>query len=345
MIEAGKKARLLEWLQRALELELATLPPYLVALMSIKRPANRVAADLIRSVAIEEMLHMALVANVINAIGGQPRIDRDAVPRFPLEMTFLGKAFEDRRFQIDLAPFSKTAVETFMKIELPRMPAPKVTALENGFEVPAPTIGEFYADIGALLEELDAAGDLFVGSRARQLEADYYWSGGGHIVAVHDIASARKALALVVNQGEAAWPPSPARFAESAGKQMKMGHYFRFSQIYHERHFAPGDDSRGHPSGAPIVVDYRAVHPIRANPKAEDYPAGSAEAALNHAFNRKYTAMLCQINEAFNGEPRSLYTAIMNGMHAVSSLARELMALPLDGHPGETGCPTFEWVQ
>ena len=37
-------------------------------------------------------------------------------------------------------------------------------------------------------------------------------------------------------------------------------------------------------------------------------------------------------------------TAIMNGMHAMSSLARELMALPLDDRPGENGCPTFEWA-
>lgn len=94
----SKKAELLEWLQVALELELATLPPYLVALMSIRRPANRVAADLIRGVAVEEMLHLVLVANVINSIGGEPRIDRGAVPSFPLQMTFKGTAFADRQF-------------------------------------------------------------------------------------------------------------------------------------------------------------------------------------------------------------------------------------------------------
>jgi hypothetical protein len=342
MSETDKKAQLLEWLQGALELELATLPPYLVALMSIRRPTNRIAADLIRGVAIEEMLHMALVANVINAVGGQPRIDRKAAPTFPLEMTFKGEAFEDRRFRIDLAPFSKAVVETFMKIELPHQPKFKPFAAK--IEVPALTIGEFYARIVALLDELDAAGGLFSGNRANQLEADYYWSGGGQIIAVHDLVSAKKALSLVIEQGEAAWPPSAERFAKVAGKRLQMGHYFRFGQIYHQRHYSSGDDPADPPSGAPIAVDYGAVHPIRVNARAIDYPAGSAAAALNDAFNREYTMMLKQVNEAFNGEPRSLYTAIMNGMHAVSTLARDLMALPLDNHPGEHGCPTFEWI-
>jgi hypothetical protein len=344
MSETDKKSLLLDWLQIALELELATLPPYLVALMSIKRPGNRVAADLIRGVAVEEMLHMALVANVINAVDGQPRIDRDTIPSFPLEMTFKGKAFKDRRFQIDLAPFSRSGIEIFMKIELPQRPPPFFKAFLEEIEIPALTIGEFYMGIVALIEELDAAGGLFTGDPARQLEADYYWSGGGQIIAVHDLASARQALSLVIEQGEAAWPPSAEDFAAVAGERLEMGHYFRVSQIYHEREYVAGDDPGGAPTGQPITVDYGAVYPIRVNAKSGDYPAGSAAAALNLAFNREYTLMLRQIEEGFNGEPRALYTAIMNGMHAVSTLARQLMALPLADHPGENGCPTFEWI-
>ena len=33
-------------------------------------------AAIIRSVVIEEMLHMALACNLLNAVGGQPEIDR-----------------------------------------------------------------------------------------------------------------------------------------------------------------------------------------------------------------------------------------------------------------------------
>src|SRR5665213_2756788 len=44
--------------QTAIELEHSTIPPYLVALYSIKDGTNQVATQIIRSVVIEEMLHM-----------------------------------------------------------------------------------------------------------------------------------------------------------------------------------------------------------------------------------------------------------------------------------------------
>jgi hypothetical protein len=67
----------LDWLkqglQAAIELELATLPPYLCGLCSIKSQ-ERPVFDLIESVALEEMLHMGLVCNMLMAIGGTPQI-------------------------------------------------------------------------------------------------------------------------------------------------------------------------------------------------------------------------------------------------------------------------------
>ena len=57
-------------LQWAIELEHTTLPPYLCALYSIKPGTNSEAVDVIASVFIEEMLHMTLAANVLNAVGG-----------------------------------------------------------------------------------------------------------------------------------------------------------------------------------------------------------------------------------------------------------------------------------
>ena len=62
-------------LQWAIELEHATIPPYLCALYSIKPGKNTDAAAAITSVFVEEMLHLTLAANVLNAIGGAPVID------------------------------------------------------------------------------------------------------------------------------------------------------------------------------------------------------------------------------------------------------------------------------
>ncbi|MBE9211043.1 hypothetical protein IQ244_32075 [Nostoc sp. LEGE 06077] len=75
----------MDWLKSslnaAIELELATLPPYLCAWWSIK-DLGASAAGLIRSILMEEMLHMGLVANMLTTIGGTPRIST-VLPSYP----------------------------------------------------------------------------------------------------------------------------------------------------------------------------------------------------------------------------------------------------------------------
>jgi len=339
---ADKTAKVKQWLQIAIELELATIPPYMIALLSIKLPTNREAADLIRSVMIEEMLHLALVANVLNAVGGTPRLDETAIPRYPLQMTFQGKAFEDRKFSINLEPFSKTSIATFMKIEQPEPPPVRV-AMADAIEVPAYTIGEFYREIISMLGELGQAvpGGLFTGERARQIHRDYYWSGGGEPVVVTDLASATQALNIVINQGEAAWPGAATGF----GDPLAMGHYYRFSEIFYGKRYRPEDNPAAPPKGDPIAVDFNAAFPVAINASSADYPKGSQLAKLNDAFNARYTGMMLLLNEAVNGTPKALYTAIMNGMHAMTPIAHEMMKLPLDRDPQHVGCPTFEWFE
>jgi hypothetical protein len=53
-------------LQNAVELEHATIPPYLYALCSIRQNTNAEIACLIKSVVAEEMLHMAIDCNILN---------------------------------------------------------------------------------------------------------------------------------------------------------------------------------------------------------------------------------------------------------------------------------------
>src|ERR671927_1549504 len=72
------------YLRAALQLEHATSPPYLTALYSIKPETNSDAFHVIRVVAVEEMLHLTLVANVLNAIGGRPNLTgAHFVPAYP----------------------------------------------------------------------------------------------------------------------------------------------------------------------------------------------------------------------------------------------------------------------
>src|SRR5437867_1451569 len=102
-------------LQWSIELEHATLPPYLCALYSIKEGQNEEAAEVIHSVFMEEMLHLTLAANILNAVGGSPQIDTPSImPTFPAYLPH-----SDRAFEVPLTKFSPEAIATFMKIEKP----------------------------------------------------------------------------------------------------------------------------------------------------------------------------------------------------------------------------------
>ena len=83
-INIETKEDLMQALQIAIELEHATIPPYITAYFSIKPGYNQEVSDLIRSVVMEEMLHMSLACNLLNAIGGSPVIDKPGfVPAYP----------------------------------------------------------------------------------------------------------------------------------------------------------------------------------------------------------------------------------------------------------------------
>src|ERR1041384_5502771 len=74
---------LLQSLPLAVELEFSTIPVYLCGMWSIQEQQGP-AYDLINSIVIEEMLHMGLASNMLNAIGGQPEIDAPGfVPTYP----------------------------------------------------------------------------------------------------------------------------------------------------------------------------------------------------------------------------------------------------------------------
>ena len=107
-------------LQQAIELEHATLPTYLYALYSLVPGKNGAIARLMLSVILEEMLHMALACNILNAVGGQPVIDSPAfVPTYPGPLP----GGVESNLQVPLSPFSLPLIENvFMVIEEPEDP-------------------------------------------------------------------------------------------------------------------------------------------------------------------------------------------------------------------------------
>ena len=112
-------------LTSAIQLEHSTIPLYLYALYSLDPARNGKICDLIEGVVIEEMLHMVLACNLLNAIGGSPTLDDPKfIPTYPGPLS--GGVESDLRVQ--LAPFSKTVPEgmsqldCFIQIESPKDP-------------------------------------------------------------------------------------------------------------------------------------------------------------------------------------------------------------------------------
>jgi hypothetical protein len=338
-------ARLKDLLQAAVELELATIPPYLCALYSIRPIANREASLVIRSVVVEEMLHMVLAANVLNAIGGEPHVTDGHVPRYPHELP--------SGVVLHLLPFSPEAVDAFLKVENPAHPHRALEAdhpllagrrpqrhrarsldLDDGFH---PTsIGAFYR---VILNELEAAAadvgerGLFCGDPARQVTREYYYAAGGRSILVSDLDSARSALNEIVEQGEG---DMGSMFDDDGD----LAHYYRFQQLEHGRAYRRSDDA-GPPTGTPVEVDYDSVYPMIANPRSEEYRSPGLQAASADA-NRTWSGLLLQLEAAFNGQPEALLPAV-HSMFRLRDQSLVLLANPMPDHPGRNAGPTFEW--
>ncbi|XP_077870387.1 uncharacterized protein LOC144363996, partial [Saccoglossus kowalevskii] len=138
------------YLQTALEIELSTIPPYLSALFSIRKGHNNEVANILRSVVLDEMLHMTLVANILSSICGSPTLNESSViPRYP--STLPGNIHP-----VSLGRFSLGLVEdVFLKIEEPdetlpiqfRQTQPPQHEPTEETEIPYhhyDTIGQFY---------------------------------------------------------------------------------------------------------------------------------------------------------------------------------------------------------
>lgn len=355
---------LIEHLHAAVQLELAVIPPYLCALYTLRPGANEEASLIIRSVVVEEMLHMVLAANVLNAVGGTPRVANPAdAPRYP---AYLPDG--ERRFEVHLERFSRDALDTFLKIEepsLPHTPEPELQMLKAvaARREPTPlklmqwhyaTVGEFYAAIVHGLEWLTKElGEqaLFCGDRARQVTSAFYYAGGGAPVEVHDLATARAALDEIVEQGE-------GEIHSIYDGDGDLGHFFRFMEIRHDRRYQPealralneaikaAPDRHPAwplPTGAPLGVDWNAVYPMLRNPRTEDYPEGSAVRAASDAFNALWSRLLRQVERALTGEPALLLDAV-GTMYDLKYAALELMRNPLPGHDALHAGPTFDYV-
>ena len=325
-----------EHLQWAIELEHATLPPYLCALYSLDPGRNPDAVQLVGSVFAEEMLHLALAANLLNAVGGEPRLDiPEMLPPHPRTMPH-----GDRSLTLSLGPFGPEALEMFLRIE---RPAPAGGPTEGDHYE---TIGQFYAAIEAGLRLLcDRLGEkeVFSGDPVRQVTTTHFRHSAGKLVAVDDLASALAALEEIVEQGEGmsgaeVWDGDEDVFHPGRDE---VAHYYRFTELKVGRRYRRGDTPASGPTGEAIAVDLDGVRPMRRDPRVADHEPGDPVRVAQEEFNDAYCTLLYLLEDAFTGNPATLGEAV-GSMYALKAQAEALMRMP-DGD-GTVAGPTFEYV-
>ncbi|MCC6316408.1 MAG: ferritin-like protein [Gemmatimonadaceae bacterium] len=297
-------AALRKHLQVAMQLEHATIPPYFTAWLTIHPGTNVEAAEIIRSVMLEEMLHLTLAANLLNAVGGRPRLTQPGfVARYPHALPHSGDTFK-----VSIEKFSPAALRTFLRIERPE---PRGAKPQPGHFT---TIAQFYLAIDQAIDALcDRLGEqrVFSGAVDRQVRpSDYY--GSGEIVVVKDRDSAHRAIAEIIEQGEGApggiFDGDAQILGDGDGRE--IAHYYRFNEVLQGRHYTARDTPRSGPTGSRLDVDFDAVYPIRPNARASAHARGTGARRAMDEFRVGYRALLASLERAFNGERTHFTEAI-----------------------------------
>ncbi len=326
-------------LQFALEVEHATIPPYLYALYSLKPGQNAKAAAIIHGVVLEEMLHMVTVANLLVACGGRPSFTHEGfVPHYPMPLPHSAGVFE-----VPLERFSHRAIETFCRIEhpAPRMAPPE----DNHFH----TLGQFYL---AIEEGIERLGPVIQWDKRYQLGPEVFYNGSATLNIEHGDRHKRRRLPLIVDSTEDAILALRGIVQQGEGvadsileaesqawkhdfADEEYAHYFRFRELLFEREYRPTDSPGGVPAGPTIPVDWDAVWPVAPNLAVDRLPAGSEVQALAAEFRDAYRRMLGHLEAAFAGEPGRMMRAVIL-MSELRDRATSLMRVPLgDGfHAG-----------
>jgi hypothetical protein len=272
-------------LAQAAAVELSTVPLYLYAAYSIKTQGYKQwnpgmsAFRAIRSVVIEEMLHLCLARNLLLAIDGADHVrfyDPQFVPDYPTPMLHRIPTLE-----LQLEAASPTLMrDIFMPLEMPAaIHAPPQPDQYN-------TLGQFYGAIEAGFELLDSNenADLWRNTHADFQYDRAYWNndGGGSPLIVTDLATAKSAIATIVEQGEGAAPGDeevPLSPADPKLGLNELSHYAKFARI------AAGIDIIGE------------VWPVPTNPKRDDYADHLHDLAT--LFDAAYCYVLCMIDAIY----------------------------------------------
>ncbi len=313
-------------LQTAIDVEFGTLPPYLYAMYSILPDANDAAGSRLYAIVLQEMIHMCLACNILNALGGSPKITAPVYPgHLPGDI-----GGEDGPLTISLLPFSQEAMAQGMAIEQPDDPH-EFPVLAARFTAPAGeavTIGEFYGRVDAYLAKLPA--DAWHADRHQIGDNQYFM---GQIFPVNNYDDAHRAITEIVSEGEGS-EYGPLDF------ENEVAHYYRFEEIHRNQVLTKAPNEEGYGWGASLGIDWSAVYPAIANPGAHDFSnEPPAAQAAQQACNGNFTTMVDELNRAFNGEQGRLGNAV-RAMFDLRMATRVAFTTPL-ADPATVAGPSF----
>jgi hypothetical protein len=339
-------------LRQAAELEHAIMCEYLFAAFTMKQRADEglTAGQLeavdrwrkqILGVAKQEMLHFALVQNLLTSVGAAPYLSR---PDLPTPAGYFPGV------RIALFPFGEQALRHFLYLERPEgiaLDDPEAAAavahaepfMDEGEIVPRRqsfgTVGHLYRaiDVGFawLTSKLGAAG-LFIGPPAAQATQEAF--GWPELVAVTDLDSAHRAIDTIVEQGE------------GVTGDWRTAHFGQFLGIFDEYMALRAADPSFAPARPVLVGRARHGDDDTAAPLITD----TTTARVADVFNVANEAILLALTRYFahTDETREqlktladVAVSLMFG--AIKPLGQLLTQMPFGpSHPGRTAGPTFE---
>jgi CDGSH-type Zn-finger protein/uncharacterized Fe-S cluster protein YjdI len=348
---ATHRDQLITMLAEAAEIEHCLMCTYLYAAFSLKQGVDedllehelsavkRWRGEII-AIATEEMLHLALVNNLLMAVGSRPHYRHFNFPALP------GQFPAD--VAVALLPFDAATLDHFIYVERPRetdetdgsnIDKPVYSRDMDGADLVSETtgdyetVGDLYQAIADSLAPLSASlGEegLFVGNLAAQLtEADVFLPS---LCAISTVAQATRALSLIVEQGEG------SRVCH------ETSHYARFRTIRQQWQALSSD--------RPAFKPHRDVarNPVMRSPvTTEERIQIVSEPALSllDVGNSSYFLMLrlfALMSDTANCLlPRSVVMAqAMTLMHALADLGVALTGLPANPeYPGVRAGLTF----
>jgi Ferritin-like len=371
LIVEGRE-QLLYLLGEAAEVEHAACCIYLYAAFTLRaEPGDGLTAAqvpavagwkrAINEIALQEMIHLALVNNLLAALGGAPRLGRHNLPQ---------RSPYAPEIRLTLAPFSEPTLQRFLYIERPEgmdissmageldhdRPAPPVPT--GPLVLPAPqafsSVGQLYRGIEWGLRGLvDRYGEerVFVGSPNAQASRRCFRvpERMPELIPVTGLTSAAEAIQTIVEEGE------------GCRGDWQGAHFGRFLEILEAYRAMKAADPSFAPARPSVTNPYVRVPrdllglATASGPAAPDDPRGvhliqdPTTAAVSDLFNACYAAMLqllyrfFQHTEETDAELEMLgQTSVLMMRQVIRPLGELLTRLPVGPRaPGWTAGPSF----